>query len=575
MRAEYPHIRSVHARTPEQFLQFLESRTGLLAQTGEERYRGRPVPVYEFRHLTFQEYLAARALVEGHLPGYAATASLADLVSPLAGRTTGDPAWETVVESWREPIRLSIASCGDQDVDSALRAVLYRREGEESEVGRARALLAGECLSDEPNASDAVAREILGRVVLMGARMDAVEAEGAFADLYRSRWRDDLLTAAAAAYDGSWEGAGVLQPELYGILKEVPRDEAIQVINDATALVRQEDMPRALRGGLELLSIAFIGRNTVLPATFERADAVRALTAALSGPSPLRMLASWALGWIYNRDRTDREPPPVWLMAECRHWLAREDTDEGTRRFLIWVVREPQNVRPDEYPTTTAAVLECLSHVDGAAKQGILDTLEKGPYPDVAGLAALALQRGAFEELIWAVGQLDDLSEAPTDIVHAVPTSGPLRLALIRLAFRTVWAAREKELPPPVWKLVQDSIDDSDPDVCWAAIATAAAGGDRRSGTRMAQLAGDARGGETSSVQHLARLLPFGSDRSLLTVDLDGKSPYRNLDQALTLVDVAAAATHLGLPPDDVKARYERLATLLPFQLEWTFTGSG
>ena len=43
----------------------LQERTTLLAEVGEQRHNGRLEPVYEFRHLTFQEYLAGLALVEG------------------------------------------------------------------------------------------------------------------------------------------------------------------------------------------------------------------------------------------------------------------------------------------------------------------------------------------------------------------------------------------------------------------------------------------------------------------------------------------------------------------------------
>ena len=68
MREEYPRIHAVKAHTPEEFLTLLERRTGILVQAGQVRHQGRSVPVYEFRHLTFQEYLAALALVDGRFP---------------------------------------------------------------------------------------------------------------------------------------------------------------------------------------------------------------------------------------------------------------------------------------------------------------------------------------------------------------------------------------------------------------------------------------------------------------------------------------------------------------------------
>lgn len=68
MRSEYPQIHGARAHTPEQFLASLERRTGILVEAGHIRHLGMSMPVFEFRHLTFQEYLAARALVDGRYP---------------------------------------------------------------------------------------------------------------------------------------------------------------------------------------------------------------------------------------------------------------------------------------------------------------------------------------------------------------------------------------------------------------------------------------------------------------------------------------------------------------------------
>src|SRR5262249_20885814 len=63
--------------SPEQFIERIEYRSSLLMQTGHERIDGVLQPVYEFRHLTFQEYLAARGYVEEQYPGRDSGQSLA------------------------------------------------------------------------------------------------------------------------------------------------------------------------------------------------------------------------------------------------------------------------------------------------------------------------------------------------------------------------------------------------------------------------------------------------------------------------------------------------------------------
>ncbi len=87
--------------SPAEFIKRVEYRSSLLMQTGHERIDGELQPVYEFRHLTFQEYLAARGLVEEQYPRRNAGRSLVDLLEPHFSD-----------ERWREVVPLAAVLAG-------------------------------------------------------------------------------------------------------------------------------------------------------------------------------------------------------------------------------------------------------------------------------------------------------------------------------------------------------------------------------------------------------------------------------------------------------------------------------
>lgn len=207
MRGEFSNIHALRNHTPEEFLRLLEGRTGILVEAGHSRYRGRLTPVYEFRHLTFQEYLAALALIDGRIPNRDRNKPLIDYVAPLAGRVSevkppqmADGRIEVVViENWRETLRLYIASCDDDKVEDALLAILRPLADEESRLtARPRAVLAAMCLTDEPNVSSEVARSVFSEFVQHIDEWDGrgniqTSADQAVVLLAGSHWADMMI----------------------------------------------------------------------------------------------------------------------------------------------------------------------------------------------------------------------------------------------------------------------------------------------------------------------------------------------------------------------------------------------
>jgi predicted NACHT family NTPase len=175
-RHDYPRRRLVCRRDAQDFLHLLEERSGLLMRSGVEWQPSdsQEKAIWEFRHLTFQEYLAAQSLNLGFYKGRDPCQPLAEQVAPLAASVWQDyveydfmtGGSQAVSDSWRETLRLLVSICRDDDVDAVLMSILNPIPSEELlQSHQARAILAVQCLADEPNVGQDTAFEILNRFV--------------------------------------------------------------------------------------------------------------------------------------------------------------------------------------------------------------------------------------------------------------------------------------------------------------------------------------------------------------------------------------------------------------------------
>lgn len=92
-RESLPQIRRYAKDTPHDFLKRVELRSSLLVEAGHQLEGAKTVPFYQFRHLTFQEHLAAVAAAEGHYIGYQKNDTV---LSPLLPHLASEE-WKEVI----------------------------------------------------------------------------------------------------------------------------------------------------------------------------------------------------------------------------------------------------------------------------------------------------------------------------------------------------------------------------------------------------------------------------------------------------------------------------------------------
>lgn len=463
MRADYPHVHEARNHTPAEFLSLLEARTGLLVEARKSRHLGMDMPVYEFRHVTFQEYLAARALVDGRFPERNSERRLAEQVAPLAGRTENAAFIGTVedyvdvVENWREALRLCTAICSDDDVDDVLRAIRTPLEGESETKRRARAILATLCIADEPNVSEETVQEVFqafaGQVKNEdGSGYVRTNVDRAAMEIARTRWAGQLCSSLAEEFSRRDSKNRMRPGSLCAMVggsraPKNPRELDTWLSEQGDRLLSANEY-EAIETALTISYLVF--RNNIRGnAHFMSEPGLPdALLSRLNDSAPMAHAAAWALGWLNGGPRITEgknwRPEPEHI-EQILTFIGKSDSDPGAMRHLTFIM---QNEKIEDAVGLFLAKLEnpnveiraaAASALGGIGSECAIEPLISkldDSEAEVRAAAALALgdigSECAIEPLI---AKFDDSeAEVRSDVAEALGRIGSERTVELLIA---------------------------------------------------------------------------------------------------------------------------------------------
>lgn len=183
----------------EDFIHRVEDRSSLLMMTGHDVEDGLLVEFFEFRHLTFQEFLAARAMVEGWHPGREDPDTLADVLE-----THFDD------EKWREVIPLA-AVLGGKATEALIVRLTTEVAGLDADIDQDNhtVLALANCLADEAAARPTTIRKALQQLVRFGTALydmpcSSSLAKGKYGADLREEARLALLPATSSDIVNPW-----------------------------------------------------------------------------------------------------------------------------------------------------------------------------------------------------------------------------------------------------------------------------------------------------------------------------------------------------------------------------------
>ena len=345
-RKEMPEALAFARMSISDFITRVELRSSLLMVSGHEVVHGTLWPIYEFRHLTFQEYLAARGVAHGHYPGRKDADDFASVLRPYIS----DPNWREVI-----PLAAVLAgrNCGpliSDLVDLSKNEELSKYEAvvrlDPEDTMPLPWLLLASCLSDEVQLQPELLRAAMQNVVercfvkdLLN-RLDESKYGGLFRELARAAIVDGKNQFALGSHFSM-----IAENELGFRRSQTLKSSAIDRL---TGLLSGSDPWDVAQGCLAVMHIAFIRSTSEVrvPNRNSRARSKKAVSVqSADSKTLLRFLlqilpliksdhevvqfsANWAFVWLvdatgWNPDGTKsvlRDFLSVWRSASGKRW---------------------------------------------------------------------------------------------------------------------------------------------------------------------------------------------------------------------------------------------------------------
>ena len=398
--------------SPQEFIERIEYRSSLLMQTGHERTDGVLEPVYEFRHLTFQEYLAARGYVEEQYSGRDSGQSLADVLE----RHFEDEHWLEVV-----PLAAVLAGRKAEELTKRLTTACQRRDpppqgarpGEtmEDPLG----ILLDRCILDEVQVTGPTLRVALlelGRN--RGFQRSALDNRSIRAVL-RGKFGAVFQEVTEHAYLAGGSGIDEYLQTMEGIALNLQFGDEDPILSDgvATSLLsalERGDRLERIRAALTCMWLAYrhYTGDTRLDVEAERTR-FQSLSAGLNAlltscDVPGAIAASWAYAWLGQNRMLLKPPEPGILLSLYRLWRLLELKEQA--RFPAWALSSQQLLPRDTF----------INDAWGDCDQFLRQAATDGRNPLLRRFRSSALVVGWYRRAPWTdfelARQLGDIIES-------------------------------------------------------------------------------------------------------------------------------------------------------------------
>jgi hypothetical protein len=327
--------------TVDEFIHRVEDRSSLLMMSGYDVEDGRLVEFFEFRHLTFQEFLTARGMVEGWHPNRRDNDSLTTSLLPHIEK-----------EEWSEVIPLA-AVLGGKATEGLIQALTFALAGDRLENPSIATAL-NMCLADEAAARPETIRAAIRQLL----RKMNVTVDVHYAKIAKSRYGPELKNEARMAitspnYSVQAAGAALLEVVWWESVTEVGSQNYSGLVKRFAEWLSNSDPVVQCEGALGCLELCFRLHDSkaLLKKNIRNTIASigpRLLPLLFSEDIPRQYASTFALTWLGQCQVWI--PPAVPDVLGRLFTLARTGNHPEIRRLAEWALTsQPLTERTDAH----------------------------------------------------------------------------------------------------------------------------------------------------------------------------------------------------------------------------------
>lgn len=350
-RKEMPDILGYTNITVSDFIKRVESRSSLLIMSGHKQLDDNSiVPVYEFLHLSFQEYLTAKAVVEKSLPSNLHNETNLNILKP-----------HILKENWKEIIPL-VAVLSKRDNKELIKYLIdeskisaNNRKINKNNVQKYSPMLLGNCIANEIQISPELLKEALewyakNRYNLNNERVTEIIMNGKFGDTFQEVIEELFFNTYIDEFSS----------ELGGLLGEIfilrlDGDSNCSILKEIQSQIMNKNKKKSCIGISALMSYSFektrIKEKEVCDQEKYNQFIKGLLEVLLSklneNDKHYLFLIPWTIAWIYDDKNAliNIGISNEWIYKLINIWL--DNNEHNIVRVSAWALNEVFNATSD------------------------------------------------------------------------------------------------------------------------------------------------------------------------------------------------------------------------------------